>query len=127
MKSQIVSAVGNLRANCLLGCPLSANKDLKYGGQGLLDYCVDCNSSIAIAKWVDKKKVEVASNYIGIEPMKKKKKKKKKIKQWVKTSNSQMELPCPSIIQAYNKNMGVVDLVDILIALYQIKVRTKQW
>ena len=50
-----------------------------------------------------------------------------KIKRWDKTSNSQVEVPCPSIIQAYKKNMVVVDLVDILIALCRIKVRTKRW
>ena len=120
LKSKNVFAVGTIRANRPLGCPLSANKDLECGGQGSLDYRVDFNSGIVIVKWVDNKTVQVASSYVGIEHM-------GKIKRWDKTSNSQVEVPCPSIIQAYKKNMVVVDLVDILIALCRIKVRTKRW
>ena len=51
LKSKNVFAVGIIRVNRLLGCPLSANKDLSRGGRGLLDYRVDSNSGIAIAKW----------------------------------------------------------------------------
>ena len=112
-------AVGTVRANHLLGFPLSTNKDLKRIGWGSSDYRVDCDSGIVIAKWVDNKTVQVASNYVGIEPM-------RKIKWWDKTLNSQVEVPC-TIIQAYNTNMGRVDLVDMLIAFYRIKGGTKRW
>ena len=89
-------AVGTIRANHLLGFPLSTNKDLERVDRGSSDYCVDCNSGIVIAKWVDNK------------------------------LNSQVEVHS-TIIQAYNTNMGRVDLVDMLIALYRIKGGTKRW
>ena len=111
--------VGIIRANHLLVFLLSTNKDLERVGWGSSDYCVDCDSGIVIAKWVDNKTVQVASNYVGIEPM-------RKIKWWDKTLNSQVEVPC-TIRQAYNTNMGRVDLVDMLIALYRIKYGTKWW
>ena len=34
LKSKNAFAVGTIRANRLLGCPLSANKDLECGGHG---------------------------------------------------------------------------------------------
>ena len=112
-------AVGTIRANHLLGFPLSTNKDLERVDRGSSDYCVDCNSGIVIAKWVDNKTVQVASNYVGNEPM-------RKIKWLDKKLNAQVEVPS-TIIQAYNTNMGRVDLVDMLIALYRIKGGTKRW
>ena len=109
LKSKQVCAVGTIRANRLPDCPLAANKHLKRQGRGALDYRVDSNSCIIAAKWVDNKTVEVASNYIGIEPM-------GTIKQWSKALNAYKNIPCLQIILAYNKSMGGVDLVDMLIA-----------
>jgi len=42
---------------------------LEKEGQGALDYRVDQNSGLIVAKWVDNKTVLVASNYVGVEPM----------------------------------------------------------
>jgi len=33
----------------------------------------------------------------------------------------------PNIVKIYNQHMGGVDLVDSLIALYRIKIRSKKW
>ena len=69
LKSKQVCAAGTIRANRLADCPLAANKDLERQGRGALDYRADSNSGIIAANWIDNKTVQVASNYIGIEPM----------------------------------------------------------
>ena len=119
LKSNQVCAVGTIIANRLADCPLAANKDLERQGRGALDYKVDSNSGIIAAKWVDNKAVQVASNYIGVEPV-------GTLMRWSKASNAYENIPCPQIILAYNKSMGRVDLADMLIALYRIKIKYKQ-
>ena len=49
------------------------------------------------------------------------------INRWDKKSKSRKDISCPQIILAYNKNMGGVDFVDMLIALYRIKIKTRRW
>ena len=38
-----------------------------------------------------------------------------------------VEISCPTLVQEYTKNMGGVDLSDMLIALYRITIKTKRW
>ena len=120
LKSKQVCAVGTIRAIRLADCPLAANKDLERQGRGALDYMVDSNSGIITTEWVDNKTVQVASNYTGIEPM-------GTINQWSKASNAYENISCSRIILGCSKSMGRIDLVDMLIALYRIKIKTKRW
>ena len=120
LKPKQVCAVGTIRANRLADCPLATIKDLERQGRGALHYRVGSNSGIIAAKWLDNKTVQVASNYIGIEPM-------GTIKRWSKASNAYENIPCPEIILAYNKSMGRVDLAYMLIVLYPIKLKTIRW
>ena len=93
---------------------------MKKQGRGEFDYRVDSNSGVIVTKWMDNKAVLVGSNYVGIEPV-------GVIKRWDKAYNSYKDILCPKIMLAYNKNMGGVDLADMLIPLYRIKVKTKRW
>ena len=38
-----------------------------------------------------------------------------------------VNVPCPSIVSTYNKFMGGVDLLDSLLSLYRIHIRSKKW
>ena len=69
---------------------------------------------------MDNKAVLIGSNYVGIKPL-------GVTNCWDKTSNFYKGIPCPKIVLAYNKNTGEVDLADMLISLYRIKVKTKRW
>lgn len=120
LKMKGIHAAGTIRMNRIKCCPLQANKDLEKLGRGALDYRTDSNSGLVVAKWLDNKVVLVASNYIGIEPM-------GTISRWDKSENKHKDIQCPSIVLSYNKSMGGVDLVDMLISLYRIKVKTKRW
>ena len=112
-------AVGTIRSNRFQGCLLLSNKDLQKSARGASDYRVDNNSGIIIVKWLDKSVVQLYSNYVGIEPI-------DQIEKWDKTACERKNVDCPQIVKAYNKSMGGVDLVDMLIALYRISVKTKR-
>ena len=120
LKTEGILAVGTIRVNRLQGCPVSANKDLQKLGRGSMDHRCDANSGIVIVKLVDNSVVQLASNFIGIEPM-------SEIQRWCKKEKVRKQIPCPQIVKQYNKSMGGVDLADMLIALYRIPCKTKRW
>lgn len=37
------------------------------------------------------------------------------------------EIPAPQVVDVYNKHMGGVDLLDSLLGLYRISIRSRQW
>ena len=59
-------------------------------------------------------------NYVGNDPM-------STIKCWDKVSNSYNDISCIPIGLACHKNMGALDLADMLISLYRINIKTKHW
>ena len=62
-------AVGTIRLDRLQDCPFEANKDLIKNGRGTRDYHCDTNSGIMAVKWVDNSVVNLASNFVGGEPV----------------------------------------------------------
>ena len=38
-----------------------------------------------------------------------------------------IEVECPEIVHQYNKHIGGVDLCDMLMALYRIRLGTQKW
>ena len=49
------------------------------------------------------------------------------IQQFQWKANRHVQVDCPSIVRTYNQFMGGVDLLDSLLALYRIPVRSKKW
>ena len=62
-------AIGTLQSNRLQCCPLDANKALIKNGRGAIDYRCDGNSGIMAVKWVDNSVVNLASTFVGDEPI----------------------------------------------------------
>ena len=115
-----ILAVGTVRANRLRGCPLENSKTIQKKGRGSVDYRTDYNSGIILVKWVDNSVVQLASNFVGVQPM-------GQIERWVKSTKERKNIDCPSIVLMYNKSMGGVDLADMLIALYRMETKTTRW
>ena len=46
---------------------------------------------------------------------------------WCKKEKKRKDIPYPQIVKQYNKNMGGVDLADMLIALYRIPCKSNRW
>jgi hypothetical protein len=49
------------------------------------------------------------------------------VKQWDPKLNKNVDVQCPSSVMHYNKFTEGMDLMDLLIALYRTKVRSKKW
>ena len=84
-----------------------------------MDYRCDSNSGIMAVKWVDNSVVNLASNFVGVEPIGKLEKlcRKKKVRK---------NIQCRQIVQQYNKSMGGVNLADMLLSLYRQLCKTKR-
>lgn len=80
---------------------------------------IDANSGAAVVGWLDKKKISFVSNYVAVEPV-------EKCTRWVKSLNKRIEIERPAIVAEYNQFMGGVDLADMLIELYRIKIKSKR-
>ena len=85
-----------------------------------MDYHCESNSGIMAVKWVDNSMVNIASNFVGIEPI-------GELERWCEKEKVRKNILCPQIVQQYNRSMGSVDLVVMLLSLYRITCKTKCW
>lgn len=120
LKELGILTVATIRSNRLSGCNLKSEKELKKEGRGSFSYMTDQNSGITVVKWCDNKCVHLVSTYIGINAI-------GTVKRWDPATKTYIQVQCPEMVKVYNKSMGGVDLVDMLIALYRCKIKTKRW
>lgn len=71
-------------------------------------------------KWHDNKCVTLLSNAVGIVP-------EGSVKRYDSEEKRRVDIPCLSIVTAYIKPMGVIDLSDILVSLYKTPVKSHRW
>ena len=102
-------------ANRIQGCPLQSNKDMTKAGRGAIDFKSDAEPGIVVVKWLDNNTI-----HVGVEPL-------GTIQRWCPAEKKDINIQCPQMILRYNKGMGGVDLADMLISLYQIKMKTRRW
>lgn len=77
-------------------------------------------TKVIIVCWNDNSVVYLASNAVGVNPI-------RMVKRYSQKENKSILIPQPYIIQLYNQNMGGVDTSDQNIALYQTGIRGKKW
>lgn len=76
-------------------------------------------TGIVAVKWMDKKAVHFISNYHNpLEVIEIQRKLK---------DGTKVQIPCPSLVKDYNKNMGFVDKADMLRAAYEIDRKSRKW
>ena len=49
------------------------------------------------------------------------------VERWNQKQKIMTKVPRPAVVRKYNQQMGGVDLLDSLIALYRTKMRSKKW
>ena len=101
-------------------CSLLTEKDLRKKVRGSHCHHTDANTSISVTKWYNKKCVQLISNFCNHEEV-------RKVKRWDRKEKKFTDINCPSAAMIYNKSMRGVDLSDMLISLYQTKIKTKRW
>jgi len=75
---------------------------------------------ISAVRWHDNRAVTLLSTYAGSEPV-------SEVTRWKNKAKTHEKVFCPNIVNAYNKHMGGVDLIDSLIGLYRVKIRSRKW
>ena len=68
LKEIEILPVGTVRANHLQDFPLEQNKAIEKQGRGSMDDRVDLNTGLFIVRWMDNSIVQLASNFVGIDP-----------------------------------------------------------
>lgn len=71
-------------------------------------------------KWYDNKPVTLVSTFVSAEPV-------TTAKRYEKSQKAKIDVPCPNLVKQYNAHMGGVDLMDMLISLYRIPLKTRRW
>uniref|UniRef100_A0A8C6WVW5 PiggyBac transposable element-derived protein domain-containing protein n=1 Tax=Neogobius melanostomus TaxID=47308 RepID=A0A8C6WVW5_9GOBI len=117
-----IHATGTVRSNRLPGVNLIADAELKRSGRGsfIQKTAMVGNTTLYAIKWYDNRSVSLLSNYMCAYPV-------TEVDRWDRKRKEVIKVPRPAIVREYNKNMGGVDLLDSLIALYRSKIRSKKW
>ena len=111
---------GTLRTGRMRTCKLKSEKELKEEGRRSFDDSVDLNSGCCIVRWFDKKPVQLALDYVFIDPM-------DSVQRWSKSERKMISVPRPHIVKKYNASMGGVDLFDMFQSLYRMDHKSKRW
>lgn len=120
-KKQIF-CLGTVRINRLPGIPLIKDKDLIKRGKGSYQEVAALveDTEVRVVKWADNRVVNLMSTFASAEL-------KDNCKRFDKKTKQTITIDCPAIVKTYNKFMGGVDLMDSLIALYRIHIRSKKY
>ncbi|XP_040072076.1 piggyBac transposable element-derived protein 3-like [Ixodes scapularis] len=101
---------------------MPSDKEMKQKGRGSFEEKVATLDGIQLSctRWQDNRAVTLLSTFVGAEPV-------LTAPRWSQKEKERRDIPCPSVIGAYNKHMGGVDLLDSLISLYRAHLRSKKW
>lgn len=120
LKSKKICAGGTVRLNRFANPPLLCDKDLKKKGQGSYDQVVSVDGDVVVVKWMDNRSVALASNFVGAGES-------DEVDRWDRSNKKYVKVSRPEIVKLYNHTMGGVDLLDQLISLYRIYIRSRKW
>lgn len=114
--------LGTVRLNRVKDCKMPTEKEMKKLGRGsMVEKVANIDGvELSLVTWFDNKVVNILSTYVGCHPISTKRRYSKKDKKHI-------EITCPRAIDVYNYYMGGVDLLDSLLGLYRIQLRTKKW
>lgn len=113
-----IKTLGTVRETRNGGARLLSDNELKKKGRGQYDY--SSSENVIAVKWHDNKCVTLLSNAVGVEPV-------GSVKRFDVEAKCKVNIPCPSIVLAYNKHMGGIDLSDMLVSLYKTPIRSHRW
>lgn len=115
-----IHSLGVVKKNSMMGCPLTHGKELMEKGRGAFDCKISKERDVACVRWADNGIVNLASSFAATAPV-------DSVKRWSQSTKKHIQITRPHVVQIYNEFMGGVDKMDMLIALYKIKCRTKKW
>ena len=122
LHNQGIACVGTVRANRLPNCKMTPDAAMKKKGRGTIELWTSDYDDVELRaiKWFDNRGVSLLSTYESVNPV-------VHISRFDRKAKERVNVPCPSIVSTYNKFMGGVDLLDSLLSLYRIHIRSKKW
>uniref|UniRef100_A0A3Q2SZ84 PiggyBac transposable element-derived protein domain-containing protein n=1 Tax=Fundulus heteroclitus TaxID=8078 RepID=A0A3Q2SZ84_FUNHE len=112
-----VKCIGTVRSNRMGQASLMSDKLMKKG-HGAFDF--RSSEGVLAVKWFDNKCVNILSNACRIMPT-------GSVRRWSKDTRTKVDVPCPSLIPAYNQHMGGIDLSDMLVHMYKTPAKSRRW
>ena len=107
-------AIGTVRSNRIESCFFGVTKKDDHGSY---DYKSD--GTVLFVQWKDNSIVTVGTNFSKVTPV-------DKVSRWVR-GKGKFSFYQPKVISEYNKGMGGVDLLDMLLGSYRPNLRAKKW
>ncbi|KAG5882208.1 hypothetical protein JTB14_024720 [Gonioctena quinquepunctata] len=105
----------------LTGAVMPTEKEMKKKGRGHLVEKIATIDNVDVSiVWFDNKIVSTVSTYAGSEPI------GEKIRFFNKEIVHKI-VPCPKRVLIYNSYMGGIDLLDSMLGLYRIKIKSKKY
>ncbi len=112
-----ISASGTMRLNRLKKCPLPKKEEAAKKARGSMEF--RSNQDFSVIQWVDNNVVYMASTFekssVGT------------VRRYSQKRKEYLNIPIPTSIQTYNRNMGGVDLMDQSISTYRTHMRQRKW
>ena len=121
LKDRKLKATGTIREGRTNKCPLREPADVvKNTERGFHDYRFDDKNEVLVVRWHDNKAVSIATNYDKVTPL-------TQVKRFSQREKRMVNISMPHVFVEYNASMGGVDMLDKLVALYRIRIRSKKW
>lgn len=122
LKKLGIFSIGTVRPNRLPNLNMKNAKDLAHEGRGSMDHRVAEIEGIELCatRWYDNNIVNCLSTLHGCLPV-------DSVKRWSTKEKKHILIKRPNVIKVYNEYMGGVDLIDMLISLYRINIRSKKY
>lgn len=117
-----ILSLGTVRRNRIPDCKLSSEKIIMKKERGYSEeYVADVNGiDVSIVSWKDNKIVNLASTFAGQKP-------ETEVRRWDKQNSRYVNIKRPNVVGEYNRHMGGVDLLDSIMGIYKIRLRSKRW
>lgn len=118
----MIFASGTIRSNRLSGAILKNKRELSKDGRGSIDHRVAeiDGVELCITRWYDNNVVNCLSTIHGCHPI-------NSVQRWSPKEKKYIQITQPHVIKSYNQYMGGVDLIDMLVSLYRINVRSQKY
>ena len=109
-----VRAIGTVRSICTEYCFFSITKKEERASYDYKSY-----GTVLFVQWKDNSIVTVGTNFSKVTPV-------DKVSRWVK-GKGKVSVDQPKATSEYNKGMGGVDLLDMLLGSYRPNLCSKKW
>ena len=117
-----IFTVGTVRSNRLSGLVMKTEVELSREGRGSMDHRVAEVDGVQICatRWYDNNVVNCLSTLHACQPI-------DLVQRWSAKEKKHVQVTRPDVVRAYNQYMGGVDLIDMLLSLYRINVKSNKY